>query len=131
MGNMKISPAANNAQVETKMFIYGIPTASARHTPAAPADCKDWNPRLNVFALTSCHMTYLIEASKMCELARIIGHGSHEPVSGRLPHCVEQATEDVQKDTAYVGTISEVELGRLVLNLRRLPGIVPIIEILS
>ena len=37
------------------------------------------------------------ESRKISQLGRVIGHGAHEPIYSRLPHRVEDATEDIQE----------------------------------
>ena len=94
-----------------KMFIMGIPTASARHTAAAPADWRDLSVARTVSKRAgNLEQEARTETGEVSELGGVVGHGTHEPVGGGLPHGVEDTAEDVQPDPASVAVVVEVDL---------------------
>ena len=92
--------------------MYGMPTASARQMPAAPADWIDLSvrtiSRTSMVALPS-ETGALTEAGEMRELGGVIRHCTHEPIRSRLPHRVQQAAEYVQPYPRSVACIVYVE----------------------
>lgn len=50
------------------------------------------------------------ESSKVGQLGWVIGHGAHDPISGRLPHSIKQSHEHVGKDSADISVVEDVHL---------------------
>jgi hypothetical protein len=86
---------------------HGRCTASARQTPAAPADCKD----LSVDDLAGLQLereTIRTETSKVCELGGVITHGANQPIRRRLPDRIEETEEHVEDDLGGVSRVVNV-----------------------
>lgn len=110
---------------------YGTPTASARQTPAAAADCNDLSvenkpavseiPATKPILVKRCCAAIqgLTESCKVCQLGGIVGHGSHKPVSTSLPHRIQKTTEDVQPHMTHVIAVMDIDFMRSLLNFSR------------
>ena len=61
----------------------------------------------------------------MRQLARIITHRAHKPIRRRLPHRIEQAAHDVQKDAPDVRAVEDVDFAEA-RGLDELAGVFPI-----
>jgi len=61
-------------------------------------------------------MRELTKSSKVSQFRRIVGHGAHNPVRGRLPHGIQETTENVQPDPRNVAMAEDIEF---VIRIRR------------
>ena len=68
----------------------------------------------------------LTKTSQVGEFGGVVGHRAHDPVSSCLPHGVEDATDDIQKDTADIRPVINIQLGAIAgLLCDRRTGVLP------